>query len=164
MSELTIHPLATDADTEACARLMAASDPWKTLGADLSAALRTMRDETRERYVAHRDGVLAGFLILHMTGTFSGYIQSVCLVPETRGHGLGTALIHFAEERIFRERPNVFLLVSSFNPDARRLYERLGYRVIGELPDFIVAGHSEILLRKTRGPLRGYRPPGSESG
>jgi hypothetical protein len=43
--------------------------------------------------------------------------------------------------------------VSSFNPDARRLYERLGYSVVGELKDLIVPGHSEILLRKTLGPL-----------
>jgi ribosomal protein S18 acetylase RimI-like enzyme len=43
--------------------------------------------------------------------------------------------------------------VSSFNHGARRLYERLGYHVVGELTDYIVEGYSEILLRKTRGPL-----------
>jgi [ribosomal protein S18]-alanine N-acetyltransferase len=43
--------------------------------------------------------------------------------------------------------------VSSFNQGARRLYERLGYNVVGELTDYIVEGHSEILLRKTVGPM-----------
>ena len=46
---------------------------------------------------------------------------------------------------------------------ARRLYERLGYKVIGELTDSIVRGHSEFLLRKTLGPLTGFGskvPPG----
>jgi len=33
------------------------------------------------------------------------------------------------------------------------LYERLGYEVVGELKDYIVPGHSEMLLRKTIGPL-----------
>ena len=47
----------------------------------------------------------------------------------------------------------MFICVSSFNPGARRLYERLGYQVVGELPDYMVRGHSEILLRKTTGPL-----------
>jgi RimJ/RimL family protein N-acetyltransferase len=56
----------------------------------------------------------------------------------------------FAEERIFRETPNVFLLVSSFNHRARALYQRLGYEPIGELKDFIVPGHSELLMRKVR--------------
>ena len=32
----------------------------------------------------------------------------------------------WAEARILRESPNVFICVSSFNPDARRLYERQG--------------------------------------
>jgi ribosomal protein S18 acetylase RimI-like enzyme len=46
--------------------------------------------------------------------------------------------------------------VSSFNRDAQRLYERLGYKVVGELTDYIVRGHSEFLLRKTLGPLTGF--------
>jgi [ribosomal protein S18]-alanine N-acetyltransferase len=50
------------------------------------------------------------------------------------------------------------MCVSSFNRDARRLYERLGYRVVGELTDYIVEGHSEILLRKTVGPLTTFTP------
>jgi ribosomal protein S18 acetylase RimI-like enzyme len=48
--------------------------------------------------------------------------------------------------------------VSSFNHGARRLYERLGYREVGELANYIVEGYSEILLRKTRGPLTTYTP------
>jgi len=45
------------------------------------------------------------------------------------------------------------MCVSSLNLGARRLYDRLGYQVIGELTNYIVQGHSEILLRKTTGPL-----------
>ena len=59
----------------------------------------------------------------------------------------------FGEERIFGETPNAFVCVSSFNKGARRLYERMGYEVIGELRNFIVPGHSEVLLRKTIAPL-----------
>jgi ribosomal protein S18 acetylase RimI-like enzyme len=56
------------------------------------------------------------------------------------------------------------MCVSSFNTDAQRLYERLGYQRIGELTDYIVAGQSEILLRKTIGPLTGFRlSAGAES-
>jgi RimJ/RimL family protein N-acetyltransferase len=36
----------------------------------------------------------------------------------------------------------MFLCVSSFNPRARALYERSGYRFVGELPDYVVDGHS----------------------
>ena len=36
-------------------------------------------------------------------------------------------------------------------------YWRLGYDVVGELHDYIVAGHAEILLRKTIAPLNGFK-------
>ena len=43
-------------------------------------------------------------------------------------------MVRFAEERIFREFPNVFLCVSSINPRARQLYERNGFRTWGVEP------------------------------
>jgi ribosomal-protein-alanine N-acetyltransferase len=160
-ADCTIRPLATSDEAEQCARLMASSEPWRTLGRDYEASLRIVTDPVKEVYVTYMSDEadsIAGFLILNMTGAFVGYIQTVCVAPEWRGRGLGAILISFAEERIFRETPNVFMCVSSFNTDAQRLYERLGYQRIGELTDHIVVGYSEILLRKTIGPLTGFRP------
>ena len=154
-----IRPFEPQRDGETCARMMAASEPWITLGRDYEASRRVLAQEGREKYVAEDGSGLAGFLILNMTGPFAGYIQTVCVAAERRGRGIGTRLVRFAEERSFRESPNVFLCVSSFNAGARRLYERLGYSVVGELPDHVVAGHSEILMRKTIGPSRDFRAP-----
>ena len=134
---------------------MAGSEPWITLGRGYKASKALLSDATKERYVALVAGQRAGFLILNMSGAFAGYIQTVCVAPEFRDQRLGTRLVAFAEERIFRESPNVFLCVSSFNAAARRLYERLGYEPVGELKDYLVAGHSELLMRKTIGPLTG---------
>jgi len=153
---LTISPLQTGDDASACARLMAASEPWTTLGRSYQASLDIIRDPSREVYVARDETGLAGFLILCMTGALVGYIQTVCVAPARRGQGLGTQLVEFAEQRILQVSPNVFMCVSSFNLSARRLYERLGYEMIGELTDYIVQGHSEFLLRKTLGPLTGF--------
>ncbi len=156
---LEIRPLGGADEAEACARMMCESEPWITLRRDFDAALRLIRDPVREVHVAYLDGRFAGFLILVMTGAFVGYIQSICVSPDLRGRGLGRRIMAFAEERILRVTPNVFLNVASFNPEARRLYERLGYEVVGELRDYIVPGHSEILLRKTTGPLAPFRKP-----
>ena len=134
--------------------MMSGSDPWITLGRKYEHSLAVLRDPTREVWVVHEGDTLVGFLILCLTGALVGYIQSLCVAPERRGQGIGTQLMAFAEARIFERFPNVFTCVSSFNTDARRLYERLGYHVVGEFPDYIVAGHSEILLRKTTGPLK----------
>ena len=51
----------------------------------------------------------------------------------------------------------MFICVSSFNPGAQRFYRSLGYETIGELKDFVVRGHSEILLRKTIAPWREFK-------
>jgi len=153
-----IRPLTGRDEAERCARMMASLEPWITLRRDYEESLRVLLDPQRESYVAVQGNSLAGFLILIMHGAFVGYIQTICVAPEQRGKGLGTKLIEFAEERIFRDTPNAFICSSSFNPRAQRLYERLGYEVVGELKEFIIPGHSEILLRKTIGPLRGFNP------
>jgi ribosomal-protein-alanine N-acetyltransferase len=165
---LSIARLESAAEAQACARLMTKSEPWVTLGRSYGDSLRIIQDPTREVYVARDELGLAGFLILCMTGAFVGYIQTICIHPARRGGGLGTRLVEFAEQRILQESPNVFMCVSSFNRDARRLYERLGYQVIGELSDYIIQGHSEILLRKTIGPLGSFsrkaaNAPGTET-
>lgn len=154
-----IQPLQTADEIEACAETMAATEPWITLRRGLDQCRRIMADPSRERYVARIDGRFAGFVVVNMQGVFVGYIQILCVAPDCRNRGVGTALLDFAERRIFRDSPNVFMLVSSFNRGAQRLYRRLGYEIVGELKDFVVSGHSEILLRKTIGPLNPLLSP-----
>ena len=157
MTSLDIRSLDRSSDLELCARFMAASDPWKTIGRDYSACLATLSDSTRERFGAWSDDEIAGFIILNLGGPLLGYIQTVCVSEAFRGSGVGSELVAWAEKRIFEVAPNVFLFVSSFNHGARRLYERLGYRVVGEVPDYLIRGASEILMRKTIGPLSEFR-------
>jgi ribosomal protein S18 acetylase RimI-like enzyme len=158
---IVVRQLASDAEAEACARLMASSEPWITLRRDYDESLEILRDPLREAYVAvHADtGEVVGFVIVNMRGAFVGYLQTVAVHGEWRGKGLGSRLIAFAERRIFRDAPNAFVCVSSFNPRARALYERLGYEVIGELRDYVVRGHSEWLLRKSVAPLTDWTTP-----
>ena len=153
-----IRPLGDDAEARACATIMATNDPWITLGRTFDRCLATMRDEALERYVATSNSEIVGLLLISMRGAFTGYIKSVAVRDDWRSKGVGRALLGFAEERIFRESPNVFICVSSFNPRARSLYERIGYEPVGVLRDFIMRGYDEILFRKTTGPLTEFRP------
>ncbi len=132
---------------------MASTEPWVTFGRTYEESRVLMTDPTREAYVVWVNDERAGFAVLWMAGPFSGYLQSLCLDPIWRGRGIGGEALKWIEARIFASSSNVFLCVSSFNPDARRMYERAGYVLVGELAEFMVAGHSEFLLRKTRGPL-----------
>jgi ribosomal-protein-alanine N-acetyltransferase len=160
---VVIRRIAGRAEAEACAALMAASEPWITLRRGRAESLAVMEHPAREHYVALADGAVAGFLVLSMQGAIVGYIQSVAVAPAWRGRGIGTALVRYAEARIFQDSPNVFLCVSSFNGDARRLYERLGYAFVGELRDYLVSGHSELLYRKSIGPIADFEA-GAGSG
>lgn len=153
---LRFRTIANTAEIETCAQFMSGSEPWLTLARTHADAVRLLADTSRERYVALDADQLVGFIVLNMHGSLVGYIQTVCVAPEKRGQSIGTALVRFAEERIFREHPNVFMCVSSFNSGARKLYAHLGYHEIGEIKNFLVPGHSEFLLRKTRGSISTY--------
>ena len=154
---LNIAPLTTRDDLEWCARVMADNEPWKTLKRDYASSLEVLSNPSKEQYLVRTDGERAGLLILDMTGPFAGYIQTIAVAPRARNRGIGTRALAWAEERIFSDSPNVFICVSSFNPDAQRLYERLGYEQVGVLKHFIVDGHDEWLLRKTRGSWDAFR-------
>ena len=155
---IVIRALERDDEARACARMMATSEPWITFGRSFEESFDLVCDASREVYVALPldSSEVAGFVIVEMRGTFVGYIRSVAVREDWRGRGLGARLIGFAEARILREHPNVFLLVSSFNGRAKALYERLGYETIGELRDYVVRGQSEWLLRKSISPLADF--------
>lgn len=141
-----------------CGLMMSQSEPWITLKRDLEGCKEAMRGDYKEVYVATEDERLLGFIVLQMAGVFKGYIQSICVSPEMRGSGLGSALIQYAEKRIFSVSPNVFMLVSTFNKRAVHLYAKLGYETIGTLKNFVIEGYDEFFLRKTIGPLKDFSP------
>ena len=106
---IPLERLSTEKDAEACASLMASSEPWLTLGRSYETSLAIVQDPTRETYVARDGGELVGFLIICMTGAFVGYIQTICIHPQHRGCGLGSRRVEFAEWSSLSEVPNVFM-------------------------------------------------------
>ena len=149
---IVIERMAGEDEARICARMMAESEPWITLRRGFDAALKLTADPAKEVYVARVGGELAGHIVVNMEGPFAGYIQALVVAMEWRGQGIGEQLLKFVEERIFRDSPNVFLCVSGFNPRAQKFYARLGYERIGELKNYVVAGESEFLMRKSIGP------------
>jgi [ribosomal protein S18]-alanine N-acetyltransferase len=149
--------LTTDPDdfTE-CARMMSMTDPWITLDMNFDHCMKAFEGEYKEIYIIETENVIAGFVIIQTAGTFSGYIQTICIDKAYRGHGFGKQLLQFCEERILKFSPNVFICVSSFNNGAIKLYSEFGFKLIGELENFVREGFSELLLRKTVGPRVGY--------
>jgi len=144
-------------DFGVCALMMSKTDPWITLGMNYDQCLKAFEGECKEIYIISYGRDIAGFVILQVCGTFSGYIQTICIGEDYRGKGLGTKLLKFCEERILKFSPNVFICVSSFNKGAIKLYYEFGFKLVGELDNFVKEGYTELLLRKTVGPRVGYR-------
>jgi [ribosomal protein S18]-alanine N-acetyltransferase len=161
-ADFEIRPMRLPEEAEVAATMLVTSEPWITLRRDREAVLKILLDPSREIHSAVTGDEVIGVLILHLTGLLNGYLQTVAVREDWRDRGVGTRLIQFAEERIFRQSPNVFLCVSSFNVRAHQLYVRLGYEQVGELKDYSVRGHHEHLLRKTQGPwqpeAQGWHP------
>jgi len=147
----------TDAEKiVACALMMSTSEPWITYTMDYDYCLNAFKGDCKEVYVLENENGIAGFVILQICGTFKGYIQTLCISETHRGKGLGKKMLHFCEERILKISPNIFICVSSFNKGAIKLYYEFGFKLAGELNDFVKDGLSELLLRKTFGPIVGY--------
>jgi ribosomal-protein-alanine N-acetyltransferase len=149
--------LTTDSSNIAlCAHMMSKTDPWITLGINYDQCLKAFEGDYKEFYVIDHDKEIAGFVIIQICGTFSGYIQTICISEIHRNKGLGRKLLQFCEERILKFSPNVFICVSSFNKCAAKLYYDFGFKLVGELDNFVKEGFTELLLRKTVGPRVGY--------
>ena len=147
--EPSIHiAIAACGDYEWCATLMSSTEPWITLRRDLEGCRKALARPGTELFIARGQERAIGFILIAPFGLAgSPYIASIAVAVEMRGQGIGSQLLHFAEER-FAATGHLFLLVSSFNHRAQRLYRQHGYQEVGELKDYVVAGYSELILHK----------------
>lgn len=61
------------------------------------------------------------------------YIDSVGVNPNWQGKGIGSKIFHFLiDEYIYNRNETLGLLVDQENPDAQKLYLRLGFEIVGE--------------------------------
>ncbi|MFN8596970.1 MAG: GNAT family N-acetyltransferase [Anaerolineae bacterium] len=98
------------------------------------------------------NGRCLGFIWYILAGAFHSfpYVHIIAVKKEFRGLGIGQQLLRFFEEAVFTTASKVFLVVADFNPDAKRLYERLGYRQVGEIQGLYKEGVTEYLMMKER--------------
>jgi len=127
---------------------MASSEPWITLRRDLEGARAALHRSGTELFIARDGAERLGFLLLAPYGLAGApYVASIAVAETARGRGVGSQMLRWAEQH-FAGRRDLFLLVSSFNTRAQQLYLRHAYTQVGEIPDYVVAGHSELIYRK----------------
>ncbi len=106
--------------------------------------------QKKEVYVALKSNHIVGFINYSIEGTFSKYpyLHLIIINPSQRRKGYGEMLLGFFESEISKNYNKVFLMVGDFNVEAKRLYGRMGYVVVGKLPDFYAEGVNEYLMMK----------------
>ena len=91
------------------------------------------RTSDQHVYYAYFDKKYAGLLWLgdrayHSTPFEQAWVYYIDVDPNFRNQGIGTALLHWSEQHYAAKKtPRLGLNVFHHNPDAKRLYERLGY-------------------------------------
>jgi ribosomal protein S18 acetylase RimI-like enzyme len=136
-------------DARWAADLMASSDPWVILGRGFDACFAACTSSLDVLEVAETEGERCGFVLVRPAGVAGApYIVSIAVAPAFRSLGIGAQLLEHVE-RAYRGRSrHLFLCVSSFNPHARRFYERHGFEAVGTLKAFLIEGADEILMHK----------------
>lgn len=124
------------------------------LAADLSA-LAASSDGSQRLLVAEAPGgELVGFARVLLGGGGAGqfgrggYLKLIALRPGHEGRGIGPLLLAAVEGAVAERSPDLFLLTSDFNHGAQRFYARAGYLRVGELPDFVRPGITEVIYWK----------------
>ncbi len=143
-------------DRDPVIEILTGSDPWKRLGFTavdwnrIFAPLPTGRDT----FVLEIEGNVLGIAIVRRKFLFGDYLELLGISPSAVGRGLGSRLLNHVESLTFARANNMFACVSDFNEAARAFYRKQGYKEIGPMPNFLIPGYAEILLRKTTGPAR----------
>jgi ribosomal protein S18 acetylase RimI-like enzyme len=155
MTDLVIRNMDSD-DREAIVRLLGESDPWRTLGYTQDDWNRIFCPipQGRDCYVALLDGQVAGVAIIKQKFLLGDYLELLGVAAWARQKGIGGRLLRHIEELVFGRTKNLFACVSDFNESARAFYKKHGYQEIGPMPNFLIPGSAEMLLRKTAGPAR----------
>jgi GNAT superfamily N-acetyltransferase len=98
---------------------------------------------------ARADGRLAGsyYIAPNFSGRASHIANAGYMVhPDFRGSGIGAALVDHSLEEARRRGFDAMMFNLVFESNsARRLYERVGFEVIGRIPD-AVGGEAALLL------------------
>ena len=141
-------------DIPVIAEWMAGDRLWRryrlaseTIAADFERGLA--RDDLI--VVADADLPARGFAWCLLDGMFGSfpYLKRFGVDPAVAGKGLGGLLLDSLERELLdREHHDLFVLVSDFNIDAKRFYQRHGYREIGRVSELVLPGVAEVLFRK----------------
>ena len=103
--------------------------------------------ETRRYVVAELAGQIVGYAGLMCIRPIAD-VQTIAVVPEQEGKGIGSALLtDLIRESVLRRAEDVLLEVRADNPRAQQLYRRYGFEQIHVRPRYYRDGVDALIMR-----------------
>ncbi len=103
-------------------------------------------------WIAEEQGQMAGFAIIEWAQRRNGiaaYLETIEVVPEARGRGVGRQLLLRVEDSARQAGAGrIWLHVEATNEAAIRLYETQGYRSEGRRENYYPEGRAALLYGK----------------
>ncbi|KRE80333.1 ribosomal protein S18-alanine N-acetyltransferase [Arthrobacter sp. Soil763] len=107
--------------------------------------------ETRRYLVAESGGTIIGYAGLMCIEPIAD-VQTIAVVPEEEGRGIGSALLtELIRESRRRHAADVLLEVRADNPRAQQLYRRFGFEQIHVRPRYYRDGVDALIMRLVLG-------------
>lgn len=119
---------------------------------------RAIKDAETMALVATVNGDIIGFAIMKF-GDMDAHLHLLATLPQHRRAGVATGLLRWLESscRTAGIR-RIRLEVRVGNLPARRFYERLGYRILGQIPDYYDSSETALVFSKMPGGHRTQSP------
>jgi ribosomal protein S18 acetylase RimI-like enzyme len=110
---------------------------------------KALADPSSDLIVAKEGSRFLGFAWVVRQGGFarSAYLRLIAVDTKAKRRGIGRLLMREMERRHLNPS-GLLLLATSTNQAARRFYEKLGYRRVGLLRDYVRKGLREVIYFK----------------
>lgn len=127
---------------------------WRRYGLTVNRSIegfeKALRDGDILQVADVGDGRACGFAWAMIGGAFgrSVYLRQIGVRADTTSQGIGAKLLDNVEQVAVALSDGLFLLVSDFNTDAQRFYQRQGYQQIGRIPGYVLPDVDELIFWK----------------
>jgi len=155
--KLKIRPMDSQ-DKAAIMRIITATPEFKPTEVSVAEEVcdSYLRDPSGSGYhifVAEVDSSVAGYICYGPTPLTEGTwdIYWIAVAAQYQGHGIGSALLAFAETSITKASGRLALIETSSKPEyerTRQFYYAQGYKVVCRIPDFYAPGDDKLTLQK----------------
>lgn len=159
MGDIKIRELQKK-DIDALAEITISTFPWTESKLSKNAAAKFLEERLDKQmvYVTVHDDQVLGFIAIKRDFLFGNYIRRIVIREDMRSKGIGSQLVKYIEELTFGNNiPNLYLLCTTTNDRAIAFYLKNGFKVIGEVTNFVDEGLDEYILRKTVGTINEFK-------